>query len=485
MDFIFIIYSCKKNYEKHNLLYNLIHNRIENLKCYILYGDTDIDSNYKIIEDKYLVVKCGDNYENLSEKTITFCKSIEKEFPHIKGIFKCDDDIIPNIKKIDELLSFIKNNEHIDYLGNSVSKEEDYFSQSHFNKCSSSIFNIPKIAQKSNHATGPLYYLSMKSIHVLANVEVDYDYYFYEDCMVGTLLNKHNIFPYNFKTYYDNMEIEQGSIQNHNNTKFLYVLLHGGLGNQMFQVSTAYSLAKQHNRILILLYRKDYTAVMTHNSSADEFMKTIFSNFNYTYLENIDISKLKIYNESNCHHYNPNIISENENYLLLGYFQNRKYIQSEYESDVISLFKNNDILNRLQSEYPLLNQSFFIHIRLGDYVNNNLYYFDKDSYYRKAIDYILEIDKNAHFYVLSDDIEFVKKYSILENVNKTIITDMNTLDSLYLMSLCNKGGICANSTFSGWGSKLNENSNKIVVCPNQWINVDYEYEIPFYYSVKL
>ena len=202
-------------------------------------------------------------------------------------------------------------------------------------------------------------------------------------------------------------------------------------------------------------------------------------------MENIDISKLKIYNESNCHHYNPNIISENENYLLLGYFQNRKYIQSEYESDVISLFKNNDILNRLQSEYPLLNQSFFIHIRLGDYVNNNLYYFDKDSYYRKAIDYILEIDKNAHFYVLSDDIEFVKKYSILENVNKTIITDMNTLDSLYLMSLCNKGGICANSTFSGWGSKLNENSNKIVVCPNQWINVDYEYEIPFYYSVKL
>ena len=483
MDFIFIIYSCKKNFEKHDLLYNLMHDRFENAKCYILYGNKYLDEDYKILDDKYLVVKCGDNYENLCEKTITLCKSIEKLFPNVKGIVKCDDDIIPNIKKINELISFIKNND-IDYLGNSMINKNDYYSNWHINKCSDSIFNVPKIVLKSNHATGPIYYLSMKSIHILANSAIDYDYYFYEDCMVGNLLNKNNIFPYNFKTYYDNMEIEQGSIQNHNNNKFLYVLLHGGLGNQLFQVSTAYSLAKQHNRILILLFRKDYYAFMTHNSSADEFMKTIFSNFNYTYLENVDVSKLKIYTEPNCHGYDANLISENVNTLLLGYFQNKNYIYSEYEHEIISLFKNNDILKRLLIEYPLLNDSFFIHIRLGDYVNNNLYNFDKDSYYKKAIDYILEIDKNAHFYILSDDTEFVKNYSILENVNKTIITGMNTLDSLYFMSLCKKGGICANSTFSGWGSKLNENPDKIVICPKQWINVDYPYEIPFNYTVK-
>ena len=60
---------------------------------------------------------------------------------------------------------------------------------------------------------------------------------------------------------------------------------------------------------------------------------------------------------------------------------------------------------------------------------------------------------------------------------------MNTLDTFYLMSLCKKGGICANSTFSGWGATLNENNDKIAICPKQWINIPYAYEIPFSYTI--
>jgi hypothetical protein len=84
---------------------------------------------------------------------------------------------------------------------------------------------------------------------------------------------------------------------------------------------------------------------------------------------------------------------------------------------------------------------------------------------------------------LSDDVGFIKNYSIFTNINKTIITNMNTLDSLYFMSLCKKGGICANSTFSGWGAKLNENADKLIICPKQWIKVDYAYDIPFDYTI--
>jgi hypothetical protein len=111
-------------------------------------------------------------------------------------------------------------------------------------------------------------------------------------------------------------------------------------------------------------------------------------------------------------------------------------------------------------------------------VNHPLYEFDRDTYFQKAIQYILGIDNNAHFYIVSDDIEYCKTYPVLDGIKKTFV-NMETLDTLYFISNCVKGGICSNSSFSGWGTLLNTNEKKIVVLPKQWINVDYKYEIPF------
>ena len=44
------------------LLYNLLINRLENCKCYILNGDKNLDCSHKILDDKYLIINCGDNY---------------------------------------------------------------------------------------------------------------------------------------------------------------------------------------------------------------------------------------------------------------------------------------------------------------------------------------------------------------------------------------------------------------------------------------
>ena len=477
MENLFIIYSCKKNLGKANLLYNLVNSKI-NCKCYIVFGDPTIHIPY-ILHGQYLILNCKDEYEHLCEKTLYLCKTVYELFPTIHGMFKCDDDIFPNIKKIDELIKMIST-QYISYLGFTWNIQQDYLSTWHYNKCSSQEYNVPKICNKSNYAAGPLYYINKKSLSILATTPMCSDYFF-EDSMVGHILNQHNIFPYHDITHTDKIEDTTTCIHNCNNTKHIYVLLMGGIGNQLFQVTCAYTLAKQYNRLPVILIGKNYKQYMPHNNTYNEFMSTVFNKFNYTYYENIDLSKVTVYMEKKWYEYNPNIITSNTDYLLTqGYFQNKNY----FNPSVIPLFKNEEICNSLLTKYPNIVESYFIHFRLGDYLTSgNLYEFNKDDYYSKAIEYILNINKNAHFYILSDDVEFIKTYPILSNLNKTIISKLDTVHSLYLMSLCKQGGICANSTFSGWGATLNENKDKIVICPKQWINIQHKFEIPFHYTI--
>ena len=66
---IIIIYSCKKNIKKATLIYNLIKNLISSeLKIFILNGVEHLEAEFKF-DDKFLYLKCQDNYDNLFLKT--------------------------------------------------------------------------------------------------------------------------------------------------------------------------------------------------------------------------------------------------------------------------------------------------------------------------------------------------------------------------------------------------------------------------------
>lgn len=117
--------------------------------------------------------------------------------------------------------------------------------------------------------------------------------------------------------------------------------------------------------------------------------------------------------------------------------------------------------------------SVSVHIRRGDYVTksryNKTYAHCTVKYYENAVDYIAKKFPNPHIYIFSDDTDWIK-----ENIKFPYETEyvthnigQNSFEDIRLMSNC-KHNVIANSTFSWWGAWLNQNSEKIVVCPDVW-----------------
>jgi hypothetical protein len=243
------------------------------------------------------------------------------------------------------------------------------------------------------------------------------------------------------------------------------VILNGGLGNQLFQIASIYSLARIQGANF-------YTTSMNNNNvhSNNDYSKSIFRKIKckekqyITFEEPRQLSAWKMTFPTFYH-----------NIRMVGYFQNEKYF-SNYRDEILTMFEIESYrYSYLSNKYKNLNNGFFIHFRRGDYVNNS-YYEVLDNYYEKAFEIIQ--DKKNFYYILSDDIEYCKQLTSLNNFlcNKeyNYIVDEDEINSLYIMSLCVNGGIAANSTFSWWGGYLNQNPDKIVIYPRKWYhNNDY------------
>ena len=114
-------------------------------------------------------------------------------------------------------------------------------------------------------------------------------------------------------------------------------------------------------------------------------------------------------------------------------------------------------------------ESVSVHIRRGDYLSTeNADMFGNictEAYYDRAIQTMQKICKDPHFYIFSDDMAYAKKqYQGEEYTIVDINHGQNSFYDMWLMSNC-KHNICANSTFSFWGARLNGNEYKTMIRP--------------------
>ncbi|MFI3213613.1 MAG: alpha-1,2-fucosyltransferase [Eubacteriales bacterium] len=167
--------------------------------------------------------------------------------------------------------------------------------------------------------------------------------------------------------------------------------------------------------------------------------------------------------------YNPEIFTWDTMYLE-GYWACEAYYGDIMETIREKLTfphsgnpKNIEVAKKMEDE-----QSVSIHIRRGDYLRPENAMFSgisTDEYYESAISLIKESMENPIFYIFSDDPAYVRaqyqgeEYRVVDwNSGKDSFFDM------YLMSKC-KHNICANSTFSFWGARLNNNPDKKMIRP--------------------
>lgn len=291
----------------------------------------------------------------------------------------------------------------------------------------------------------------------------------------------------------------------------IFAIPYGGLGNQLFSYAFARSIQEETGEKIYMskkffdwFYRKtpyapfffaDYYFLPPSNSTIlkNNFSLVLFFcfygfvHFLFKYIlqekpENLSPKKFIQKTKWGIYY------SKNEDCLISGIHDLSlqmpvKYVEGLYQwSDLLlpirkqlqkdftlkQSFQGNDkkILEQIKKT-----QSVCLHIRRGDYFNPKVLIWSNVcnyTYYKNAMDYIVNQLHDPIFFVFSDEIDWVKKnYNI---PYKHIFIDENHAAPLELELMRNcKHFILSNSSFSWWAQFLAEYDSSVVVAPNPWL----------------
>jgi len=264
--------------------------------------------------------------------------------------------------------------------------------------------------------------------------------------------------------------------------KKISVLFFGGLGNQLFQLALAKTLEFKYPNV-----KFDYVDLTsfhhikrTWSLSKLSIKRTKINKFSYLLLNikriinrklpfiAIRILFINIINESKYKYINRQPEKYN-NFIIDGYWQSEKYFL-ENKKYLIDQF--------LKPRINLINQhkasrTVALHIRIGDYIHNkvsNQNHFVCDfDWYKKAINYLYEIDNNFKFILYTDDYEYIKTNYIFDQKYQIIVPEVSDNDYINLMYMTYSDHfIISNSSYSWWASYLGESSESITIAPKYW-----------------
>lgn len=273
----------------------------------------------------------------------------------------------------------------------------------------------------------------------------------------------------------------------------IIVRLQGGLGNQLIQYSTGYSLAMERGDSRLFFD--------TGNFKIDKKRSLELNNFDLPLQEASYIDLIKIGSPSvsylnkiihKLHFSNtifPNYEKEKKTYsyakfpaydqiYIDGYWQNLDYF-NKYRKQLINLLRpKKKFSKKFDNILKLIlnaDNSVSLHIRRGDYINDPItkarHYVCDNNYYLNAIDLLNKKLKNPIFFIFSDDIDWCKDF-LSNSKDYIFVQNTSNIEDFELMRNC-KSNIISNSSFSWCSSYFSYNKadkNSYTIFPKYWLS---------------
>lgn len=241
----------------------------------------------------------------------------------------------------------------------------------------------------------------------------------------------------------------------------IYVILQGRLGNNLWQIAAAATLAKKIKTDFFAYADPTYYCAEPDSCNLPEYIEqfktTIFRKVKF--VEDLPSDGILIEECILCNKH----FEKDANYILKGFFA------MQYDNQVVQELFEIDVQTRkyILDKYPVGDsETCAIVVRRGDYLRHIEEYAICTSFYKKAISLMTKSYKVNKFVCISDDINWCRQHLSCYN-NITFVMDEPPLIDLYIISLC-KHHIISNSSFAIWGVELSKNTDKIVIIPKPW-----------------
>ena len=258
-----------------------------------------------------------------------------------------------------------------------------------------------------------------------------------------------------------------------------YVIMTGGLGNQMFQY--AFLKRLRHEGIETIADISMYNCgVEIHNGfelySVFDIDDVYVSRrgLNLMFLKFLRIFRFRVFYVDKDIYEHKSI---NKKIIFYdGFWQNEENFRI-CENEIRKVFSFHNV-NRKNQELAAMMQnenSISLHCRRGDYLGNiELGGICTSEYYKKAIELMASRVKDAKFYIFSDDPKWACQHFKDVKIDYCVIDfnrGVNSYLDMFLMTQC-KHHIISNSSFSWWGAWLGNQNDQIVIAPRKWSNKD-------------